>query len=222
MRMGAIVAMVAILGVVLMMGLSHVLAGEDHELAETLTGTVAVVGVLVGLFAAVLFAVGQWMCNAVPLESRARGLAKASVISLFASVACATIVILMVVSRWGDGASAALLLLLAVGFGMTAHVMVVLCIRAIARHLGDERVAFSAGTYLKVSLIFMLCCVATPLPLGIVAFADRAREPSPAFAMLIAVMALGLLVFAVFVALSFAELLTHTRAAIGRQELSHL
>ena len=89
-----------------------------------------------------------------------------------------------------------------------------MCVRAIARHFGNEQLDSSARTYLISGVIFLGCCVLLPLVMVLVAVRSQSRGPQVAFFMLITVSALGMTVFALFVVLYFLEILARARKTI--------
>lgn len=192
--------------------------------AEFLVAIFAFVGALTGLVANILFTVGQCMCCAAPPESGAKGQAVGSVICLFVGIGLGLIgLVFMIVGadRVGRGPGGGpivmgigLWLLTSVLF-IVSHVLLVIFIRNVGRYFRNQQLASGTGTYLIMTGVFVGFFLLAMFLSVIMNTAGRQPDQA-ALGALLAILAVGLVIFALVLFLYFLDLLARTRATITR------
>ncbi len=231
MRVSMIICVFVVLAMVLFFALSLALganAGRNRQ-AGAVMGVAFALGGLTGLVALILFVVGQCLCCAAPEQSRAgargaKGAALGSVICLFLAVGLVLLGLLFLAiasGQRGRGRGDGLAILAAGVFVLTfilamiSHVLLVLFLRRTARYFRNDSLAYSAGNYAIVFVVFIVLALVLQVLAIVVGNANRF---GPGFGIFMLILAAGLLIFLLVLFLWFLDLLGRSAALITRAD----
>jgi hypothetical protein len=226
-RIGAIIAIFAALGLLLTValasGLIPALEGNRRNAQMILEMLLILLG-LVALAAAILTLVGQSMCCAAP-ESGPKGLAIGSVVCLILTlILTAGNIVASIVQeqqrhpfapRPNLGPLIAALSILSTIIGTVGHVLFGFFLKGIAGFFQNDRLSKSVAIYLILFGVFVACCLVVLAMLILVSATTHPRDVETA-RILFLILGVGLLIFALVLVLWFLDLLGRARSTISR------
>ncbi|HMF16550.1 MAG TPA: hypothetical protein VKE98_05050 [Gemmataceae bacterium] len=224
-RISTIIMLFVALGMVLFtaLALGIVPMLERNRQAEMFLGILSIMSGLVFLGGAIMALVGQCMCCAVP-DSGPKGLAIGSVVCLVLSLLLGAGAALLIVVQdqqrpFGRptnlGPVIAALYFLAMALGVVSHTLFGFFLKGIANFFEDQSLSKSAGVYLIAFGTFVASCLVA-IMLVILMEASRMPRDREATRIVALVLSVGLLIFALVLALWFLDVLGRVRSTITK------